>query len=295
MADSNRSQDIIEEIKKIRDTPGYVYLIRNKDLYKIGITMSIERRFKQLKPDDVLEVMQMPNTRGTEKLLHERFKHRRIPQSEYFRLTTEEIEEARYLFQSVRGEAPESTTKSWMEISATLKKTSSRKSNINYSASSAEWIEIIEQVGRGCAYEKMLWTEATTSTGKVVTGSYYILNVLDEECLLPRSGDLMLAIKRIEIKDDYLLPVAKAETENEAAESAIILIGDILLALCWGYWQGLFDLKMSTGGHPKPFIEKSEEFLRGHGRWYTTHSPTQRKRLERMRGWGTPSKLFGIF
>jgi hypothetical protein len=257
--------------------------------------MSIERRLKQLKPDEVLEVMQMPNTRGTEKVLHERFKHRRIPQSEYFRLTTEEIEEARYLFRSVRGEKTESITKDWKEVSATIKKTGTRKSNISYSASSAEWIQIIEQIGRGCGYEKMLWTETKTSTGKTVTGSYYILNASDEECLLPRSEDLMLGVKRIEVRDDYLLPVGKAETESEAAESAITLIGDILLALCWGYWQGIFKLRMSTGEHPRSFIEKSEEFLRDHRRWYTTDSPTRRKRLERMRSWNEPSKLFGIF
>ncbi len=81
----------------------------------------------------------------------------------------------------------------------------------------------------------MLWTETTTSTGKAVAGSYYRLNTSAKERLPPRSEDLILGVKRIEVRDDYLLPVAKAETENEAPESAFTLIGDTLLALCRGY------------------------------------------------------------
>ena len=37
----------MDEIKRIEDVPGFVYLIRNKDLYKIGITVSIKRRVKE--------------------------------------------------------------------------------------------------------------------------------------------------------------------------------------------------------------------------------------------------------
>ena len=39
---------------------GYVYLIRNKDLYKIGITKNINKRMKALKPDEIIKVF---NTR----------------------------------------------------------------------------------------------------------------------------------------------------------------------------------------------------------------------------------------
>ena len=40
------SSKILDEIKRIEDVPGFVYLIRNKDLYKIGITISMKRRVK---------------------------------------------------------------------------------------------------------------------------------------------------------------------------------------------------------------------------------------------------------
>ena len=91
------SSKILEEIKRIEDVPGFVYLIRNKDLYKIGITISMKRRVKELKPDEVVAVKEAANMRGIEKLLHKRYKERRIPQTEYFRLTPEEVEEASYL------------------------------------------------------------------------------------------------------------------------------------------------------------------------------------------------------
>ena len=35
---------------------GFVYLIRNQDIYKIGITDNLLRRFSQLKPDEILNV-----------------------------------------------------------------------------------------------------------------------------------------------------------------------------------------------------------------------------------------------
>ena len=33
---------------------GWLYLIRNRDLYKIGITKNFENRMRQLKPDKVV-------------------------------------------------------------------------------------------------------------------------------------------------------------------------------------------------------------------------------------------------
>ncbi len=287
--------DLISEINRIRDTPGYVYLLRNKDLYKIGITMSLQRRIRELKPDEVLEVMQMPNTRGAERILHARFKHKRVPQTEYFRLSNEEVQEARYLFRSVRGEKTGVLGDIIAESTATLKRTAEIHPQFSYSDLSTEWIRMIRQISNSCSYEKMLWTETTTSTGMVVIGSYYILNALDRDCVLPRSSDLLEAVKRIEVKDDYLLSVAKAETEEEAAQAAITLIGDLLLALCWGYWQSLFAIETMTGEHPRVFIEMAEQFLKENNRWYTLDSPTRRKRLEQMRGWNSKRRFLGLF
>ena len=72
---------------------GFVYLIRNDDIYKIGITDNLLRRFNQLKPDEVLNVVRCSNYEKLEKELHKKFKKNRIPQSEYFRLDKNQIEQ----------------------------------------------------------------------------------------------------------------------------------------------------------------------------------------------------------
>ena len=72
---------------------GFVYLIRNDDIYKIGITDNLLRRFNQLKPDEVLNVVRCSNFEKLEKDLHKKFKEYRIPQTEYFRLSKNQIEQ----------------------------------------------------------------------------------------------------------------------------------------------------------------------------------------------------------
>jgi hypothetical protein len=83
--------DILSLIEEVSEKRGYVYLIRIADLYKIGITVNVERRMEQLKPDEVLAVKEAINTYGIEKILHKRYAHCRLPQSEYFRLTPQEV------------------------------------------------------------------------------------------------------------------------------------------------------------------------------------------------------------
>ena len=80
-----------QDIKKIEK--GFVYLIRNDDIYKIGITDNLLRRFNQLKPDEVLNVVRCSNFENLEKELHKKFKEFRIPQTEYFRLSKNQIEQ----------------------------------------------------------------------------------------------------------------------------------------------------------------------------------------------------------
>ena len=66
---------------------GYIYLIRNKDLYKIGITKDINKRMKVLKPDEIIKVFKTRRYKELEKELHKRYQTLRIPQTEYFRLS----------------------------------------------------------------------------------------------------------------------------------------------------------------------------------------------------------------
>ena len=70
---------------------GWVYLIRNKDLYKIGITRNLSSRIRQLKPDAIIAILETNDFLLIEKQLHKRYKDVRIPQTEYFRLTPSQL------------------------------------------------------------------------------------------------------------------------------------------------------------------------------------------------------------
>ncbi len=84
----------LEQYKSVNSGgKGFVYLIRNDDIYKIGITDNLLRRFNQLKPDEVLNVVRCSNYETLEKDLHKKFKKNRIPQTEYFRLDNNQVEQ----------------------------------------------------------------------------------------------------------------------------------------------------------------------------------------------------------
>ncbi len=86
-------QDENQEFKKnVYERKGFVYFIRNEEIFKIGITDNLLRRFNQLKPDEVLNVVRCSNYESLEKELHKKFKEYRIPQTEYFRLSKNQIE-----------------------------------------------------------------------------------------------------------------------------------------------------------------------------------------------------------
>ena len=72
---------------------GWIYLIKNGDLHKIGITRNFESRMRQLKPDKVISRVYTRNYRDIEKELHKRYKNVRIPQTEYFRLSVFQVKE----------------------------------------------------------------------------------------------------------------------------------------------------------------------------------------------------------
>ena len=72
---------------------GWLYLIRNRDLYKIGITKNFENRMRQLKPDNVVAKSYTADFVKLERELHNRYKKYRIPQTEYFRLENSHVKE----------------------------------------------------------------------------------------------------------------------------------------------------------------------------------------------------------
>ena len=71
---------------------GFVYLIRNADIYKIGITENVLRRMSELRPDEILNIIRCTNYPEVEKELHKSLRPSRIPQTEYFRLDDAQIE-----------------------------------------------------------------------------------------------------------------------------------------------------------------------------------------------------------
>ena len=79
---------------------GWIYLIKNGDLYKIGITRNFDNRMRQLKPDKIINKLYSKSYKQLEKELHKKYKDVRIPQSEYFRLNRFQINEIRDIFKN---------------------------------------------------------------------------------------------------------------------------------------------------------------------------------------------------
>lgn len=74
-----------------RKEKGFVYLVRNGDLYKIGITTNLQRRLSELRPDEVVNTVKRSDYEAIEQEIHKKFKRLRVPQTEYFRLTEADL------------------------------------------------------------------------------------------------------------------------------------------------------------------------------------------------------------
>ena len=72
---------------------GYIYVIANQDLTKIGITTDLKRRMKELKPDKIYVTAWISYYESLERDLHARYSRQRIPQTEYFRLSQAQLED----------------------------------------------------------------------------------------------------------------------------------------------------------------------------------------------------------
>ena len=86
-------------IKAPRPKPslGYLYILSIDGGYKIGITTSLERRMKELEvPTKAVIVGQWKSTDYTviERLLHKMYAKYRVPQSEWFLITREQLQPA---------------------------------------------------------------------------------------------------------------------------------------------------------------------------------------------------------
>lgn len=74
---------------------GHVYLVKKWDLYKIGHTDNLENRLKQLKSPQVIQTLSTDRSLNLERELHKKYRSKRLPQSEWFRLNPKEVDEVR--------------------------------------------------------------------------------------------------------------------------------------------------------------------------------------------------------
>ena len=74
---------------------GWLYLIKNGDLYKIGITRYWDNRMSVLKPDSIVSKLYTSDFKNLEKILHKKYKDVRLPQTEYFRLNGFQVREVK--------------------------------------------------------------------------------------------------------------------------------------------------------------------------------------------------------
>ena len=89
---------LADQSAEIEASPtGFVYFVRNGDLFKIGITENMLRRLRELAPDELLNVIRCSNFQEVERELHRRFKDVRLPQTEYFRLSDQQVQEVHQL------------------------------------------------------------------------------------------------------------------------------------------------------------------------------------------------------
>tara|TARA_Y100001968_G_C19432276_1_gene757736 strand:- start:588 stop:1130 length:543 start_codon:yes stop_codon:yes gene_type:complete len=76
---------------------GWLYVVKNRELYKIGITKNFRKRMQQLKPDNVVGKVYSKDFKQLEKDLHKKYKTVRLPQTEYFRLDNAQIRDIKKL------------------------------------------------------------------------------------------------------------------------------------------------------------------------------------------------------
>ena len=90
----------IKSSRKISGQPGWVYVIKADERYKIGISVSdVNKRIESLRtasafPIEVICIIEVENAREIEALLHNRFRHKRL-KGEWFSLDADDLDSLR--------------------------------------------------------------------------------------------------------------------------------------------------------------------------------------------------------
>ena len=77
--------------------PKYVYLIRYRDLYIIGLTESLEHAQKVFSPCILEASLETEDANAILKILQRNYSDKRLPQSNYFRLSKAQFNECKQL------------------------------------------------------------------------------------------------------------------------------------------------------------------------------------------------------
>lgn len=210
----NSFRELVEEVEIKR---GYVYLIGNGDLHKTGITMDLERRMNELRHGEIIAVYQAVNVAEVERLLHSRYKDVRLPQTEYFRLSQEQVREV----SSVLNREEDSHAKI---VNKWLLELEERRLAI---------LDDVASIFDAAGADTVLWTERADSEGQTHTVLHWLLNDPYAMEKLPASQATLEAAERMLVKDDAIAPIAKASSLEELEKASTRFLDDFLLLYCW--------------------------------------------------------------
>ena len=117
---------------------GSVYVIKSRqgEIYKVGFTRNWNRRSKQLevgKKTDAIKVFFTRDPEDVEKRIHKYWDGMRLPQSEWFALSTKQVEELLSDIQSVSNSVEEEWHRKISQAKAYRQKEKERELNIKVS------------------------------------------------------------------------------------------------------------------------------------------------------------------
>ena len=70
---------------------GFVYLMQNGDLYKLGSTSNLQSEESKMKPGEIISSFETNDPKSFEVRLLRLYKKKRIPETNYFRLSESEV------------------------------------------------------------------------------------------------------------------------------------------------------------------------------------------------------------
>jgi len=70
---------------------GFVYLMKNGDLYKLGCTTNLQSEISKMKPGEIISSYKTNDPKSFEVRLLRLYKKKRIPDTNYFRLSESEV------------------------------------------------------------------------------------------------------------------------------------------------------------------------------------------------------------